>query len=57
MKRGVNEQLVVDFVTLMEQQKQNYNEAKTTAEKKTIIMSVQGSWQEFITNAKKQVKQ
>ena len=56
-EKGVDEELVVNFVTLMEQQKQNYNEAKTTAEKKTIIMSVQGSWQEFITNAKKQVKQ
>ena len=56
-EKGVDEELVVNFVTLMEQQKQNYNEAKTTAEKKSIIMSVQSSWQEFITNAKRQVKQ
>ena len=58
MQKGlVSEESATDFVTAMEQQKQNYNEAKTTAEKKTIIIGVQGSWQEFITNAKRQVNQ
>lgn len=54
--RGVSEELVVDFVTLIEQKKQEYNNAKTGEEKKAIVREVKELWQSFITNAKRQVK-
>ena len=43
-----------NFVTALEQQKQNYNDAKTIAEKKTIVRAVQKLWKEFIATAKGQ---
>ncbi len=57
MNKGVSEELVVDFVTLMEKSKQEYNAAKIIAEKKSIVAQVQETWQLFITKAKPQVKQ
>ncbi|MBI2140797.1 hypothetical protein HYU16_00055 [Candidatus Woesearchaeota archaeon] len=58
MQKGlVSEENVTDFVTAMEQQKQNYNDAKTVAEKKTIVKSVQRLWQAFIAQAKAQIQQ
>ena len=44
---------VTEFVTALEQQKQNYNDAKTTAEKKAVVIGVQKLWQGFIAKAKK----
>ncbi len=44
---------VTGLVTALEQQKQNYNDAKTTAEKKDIIRGVQKLWQDFIAKVKK----
>ena len=53
MQKGlVREESAADFVTAMEQQKQNYNDAKTVAEKKAVIKGVQRLWKEFISNAK-----
>ena len=56
MEKGVNAELVADFVALMEQKKQDYNSAATTAQKKAIVKEVQSSWKSFITTAKRQVK-
>ncbi|MBI3037057.1 hypothetical protein HYY73_04910 [Candidatus Woesearchaeota archaeon] len=46
------EEAATNFITQMEQQKQNYNDAKTVAEKKAVIKGVQRLWKEFISNAK-----
>ena len=55
MEKGlVDAETAANFVTALEQQKQNYNEAKTVAEKKTIIRAVQKLWKEFIATAKGQ---
>ncbi len=57
MEKGANEELVANFVVLLEQKKQGYNNANTTEEKKAVVMEVQRSWQSFISNAKRQVKE
>ena len=54
--RGVSEELVVDFVSLIEQKKQEYNQATTAEQKKAIVREVKELWQSFITKAKAQVK-
>ncbi len=54
MEKGlVDLETVTGFVTAMEQQKQNYNDAKTIAEKKAIVKGVQKRWQEFIGKVKR----
>lgn len=54
MEKGlVDQETVTGFVTAMEQQKQNYNDAKTIAEKKDIAKGVQKLWREFIAKVKK----
>lgn len=54
MENGlVDLETVTAFVTALEQQKQNYNNAKTTADKKAVVMGVQKLWQDFITKVKK----
>ena len=53
MEKGIVDlEMVSNFVAAMEQQKQNYNEAKTVAEKKAVIKGVQRLWKEFISNMK-----
>ena len=54
MEKGMADQeTVTGFVTAMEQQKQNYNDAKTAADKKAIVKGVQKLWQGFIAKVKK----
>ncbi len=54
MEKGlVDMDAVTGFVTAMEQQKQNYNDAKTTAEKKAVVRGVQKMWQDFIGKVKR----
>ncbi len=43
---------VTAFVTAMEQQKQNYNDAKTVEEKKAVVRGVQKLWKDFISSIK-----
>lgn len=54
MEKGLADlDTVTSFVTAMEQQKQNYNDAKTVADKKAIIKGVQKLWRDFIAKVKK----
>ena len=54
MEKGeVDTDTVTDFVTALEQQKQNYNDAKTISEKKAVVKGVQKLWQDFIAKVKK----
>lgn len=54
MEKGLaGQETVTRFVTAMEQQKQNYNDAKTVADKKAIVKGVQKLWQDFIAKVKK----
>ncbi len=48
----VDADTATDFVAAMEQQKQNYNDAKTVEEKKAVVRGVQKLWKEFISNIK-----
>lgn len=43
---------VTEFVAAIEQQKQNYNDAKTINEKKSVVAGVQKIWQNFIAKPK-----
>ncbi len=43
---------VTAFVEAMEQQKQNYNDAKTTQDKKAIILGIQKQWQSLMSSLK-----
>ncbi|MBI2144077.1 hypothetical protein HYU17_02910 [Candidatus Woesearchaeota archaeon] len=56
MGKGVNSELVADFVVLMEQKKQEYNAANTITGKKRIIKEIQRLWQSFTTKAKRQAR-
>lgn len=44
---------VIEFVANIEEKKQAYNDAKTIAEKKRIILDVQKQWHEFVKTVKK----
>lgn len=53
MEKGLADMdTVTAFVDAMEQQKQNYNNAKTTAEKKEVIKGVRKLWREFIAKVR-----
>ncbi|MBI2145368.1 hypothetical protein HYU18_03540 [Candidatus Woesearchaeota archaeon] len=53
MERGLaTEEDVLNFVAAVEQQKQNYNDAKTIDEKKSVVKGVQKLWQDFIAKVK-----
>ena len=53
MEKGLaTEEAATNFITQMEQQKQNYNAAQTVAEKKAVVKGVQRQWKEFISNIK-----
>ena len=56
LKRGVDKELVVDFVTGIEIKKQEFNSADNNAERKQIIKDVQKKWKEFLEKAKQQIK-
>ncbi|MBI2549924.1 hypothetical protein HYV83_01970 [Candidatus Woesearchaeota archaeon] len=53
MEKGLaTEEAAANFITQMEQQKQNYNAAQAVAEKKAVVKGVQKLWKEFISNMK-----
>ncbi len=53
---GVSEELISEFVTNLEMKKQEFNNAKTKEERKQIILDVRKLWQDFIKDAKGQIK-
>jgi hypothetical protein len=55
MEDGVSQELVVDFVTLMEKKKLDYNEQDTIAGKKEVVSQIRKSWQSFVVKAKGQL--
>ncbi|MBI2581016.1 hypothetical protein HYV85_04390 [Candidatus Woesearchaeota archaeon] len=53
MEKGLaTEEAASNFITQMEQQKQNYNAAQAVAEKKAVVKGVQRQWKELISNIK-----
>ena len=54
--KGVNTELVADFVSEIELKKIEFNDAKTKEEKKEIILEVRKIWIDFIKKAKLQLK-
>ena len=55
-EKGVDEGLVLDFITAVEQKKVEFNNAQTIAGKKQIVRDVISLWTEFVQKAKEQVK-
>ena len=55
-EKGVDENLVLDFITSAEAKKMEFNNAQTIAEKKQVVNGVIKLWLDFVSQAKKQVK-
>lgn len=55
-ERGADVGIVADFVTLIEMKKQEFNVAKTTAERRKIILDVRQGWKDFVDVIKDQVQ-
>ncbi len=55
-EKGVDESLVLDFITSAEEKKVEFNNAQTLEEKKQVVRDVIQLWTEFIKKAMEQVK-
>jgi len=55
-EKGVDENLILNFITSAEQKKIDFNNAQTIAEKKQIVRDVISLWKDFVSKAKEQVK-
>lgn len=55
-EKGVDENLVLDFITSAEQKKAEFNNAKAIAEKKQVVNDVIKLWLDFVKKAKEQLR-
>lgn len=54
--RGADLNIIVDFETIVELKKQEFEKAETNALRRQIILDVRSAWQDFISKVKDQVK-
>lgn len=54
--RGADLKAITDFETIVELKKQEFDKAKTNAERRQIILDVRKAWQEFINKVKDKIK-
>jgi hypothetical protein len=49
--KGVSEDLIVKFISDLELKKQSFNDAKSSAERKQMILDARQLWKDFLVNA------